>query len=240
MDRRQLALGLVLFSLGLAASPVVRAVENGMRIVDAPYMAVLYGYVPVEGFKYLCGGVIVANDTIVTAKSCVPRDVITVRVGYGSASRPGMVTVTSGSFVKHPSANIALIKIPAIAEDSPAKPIALPDTPLPADAKGMIMGWGEGDSLQQDLMGGETSQVPNLQCALQRPLSPPFANEFCTLPRSASIAQPVPCLADYGTPFVFQQRVQGIVSHQVNSRCQDTRPPVYLRIYPYLDFIRDN
>ena len=233
---------------------------------DHPWAAALVYETEDESSRlYLCGGVLVSRNVIITAAHCnnslLGHSLKKARLGHANITSPWAFDAKIEKVVLHPEFgqdenkvlfnDIAAIKLAEPLELIPAvKPVCLPSANLTElrlrDDLSEVVGWGANEN-------GSNSDVllkVNLETLLpedcQREIQA-FVSSF-NLRQSQICARGIPgedsCRGDSGGPLLFfdndidRMIVTGLVSFG-HPNCDSTIPGVYTKVSHYVDWIEN-
>jgi len=194
--------------------------------------------------KSICGGVVLNENTVLTAAHCL-KDVDDIKLYVGFVNRLVLPKPTKVyQVIIHPEYDektllndLAIVKIRPLTFTSKIRPIPLYPYVVGEGAPAVVKGWG----VQRN--GQLAIELRELQVETHSPQScvKKYGNDFKdALQICAGDSERDFCIGDSGGPLVVTventEYLVGIVSY-TGRFCADGKPSVYTRIFHYLDWI---
>ncbi|XP_043646650.1 serine protease 1 [Drosophila teissieri] len=194
-----------------------------------------------------CGGSIIANDWVLTAEHCI-GDADSVTVYFGATWRTNAQFthwVGNGNFIKHGSADIALIRIPHVDFWHMVNKVELPSYNDRYNDYNewwaVACGWGgtyDGSPLPDYMQCVDLQIIHNSECSGYYGTSTVGDNIICVRTPDGKST----CGGDSGGPLVTHDgtKLVGVTNFGSSAGCQSGAPAGFQRVTYHLDWIRDH
>ena len=197
--------------------------------------------------KSICGGVILNEDTIITAAHCL-KNISDIKLYVGFVSRINLpppidvyqIIIHSKYDDVTMENDLAIIKVKPLLFTSKIQPIAIFGRELPEGTRLTVKGWG----LQRNGQLAIEMRDVNVEIKSSQSCIKKYGNDFKNnLQICAGDDVSDFCIGDSGGPLVYninsKDYLVGIVSY-TGQTCADGRPSVYSRINFYLSWIEQH